>query len=78
MQIGMVGLGRMGANLTRRLMRAGHEVVVHDIDADAIAVLEGEGATGAATLEDLVSALQPPRAAWIMVPAAYAGDPATR
>jgi 6-phosphogluconate dehydrogenase len=76
MQLGMVGLGRMGANLTRRLMRAGHEVVVHDIDADAISVLEGEGATGAGTLEDLVGALQPPRAAWIMVPAAYAGDTA--
>ena len=76
MQIGMVGLGRMGANLTRRLMRAGHEVVVHDIDADAITVLEGEGATGAATLEDLVKALKPPRAAWIMVPAAHAGDTA--
>jgi 6-phosphogluconate dehydrogenase len=76
MQLGMVGLGRMGANLTRRLMRAGHEVVVHDIDADAIEVLEGEGATGAATLEDLVGALQPPRAAWIMVPAAYAGQTA--
>jgi 6-phosphogluconate dehydrogenase len=72
----MVGLGRMGANLTRRLMRAGHEVVVHDIDADAIKVLEGEGATGAGTLEDLVSALQPPRAAWIMVPAAFAGPTA--
>jgi 6-phosphogluconate dehydrogenase len=76
MQLGMVGLGRMGANLTRRLMRAGHEVVVHDIDADAIKVLEGEGATGAGTLEDLVSALQPPRAAWIMVPAAFAGPTA--
>jgi 6-phosphogluconate dehydrogenase len=76
MQLGMVGLGRMGANLTRRLMRAGHEVVVHDIDADAIRVLEGEGATGATTLEDLVGALQPPRAAWIMVPAAFAGQTA--
>src|SRR5829696_8530054 len=76
MQLGMVGLGRMGANLTRRLMRAGHEVVVHDIDADAIRVLEGEGATGATTLEDLVSALRPPRAAWIMVPAAFAGQTA--
>ena len=76
MQLGMVGLGRMGANLTRRLMRAGHEVVVHDIDADAIRVLEGEGATGAGTLEDLMGALQPPRAAWIMVPAAYAGQTA--
>jgi 6-phosphogluconate dehydrogenase len=76
MQLGMVGLGRMGANLTRRLMRAGHEVVVHDIDADAIKVLESEGATGAGTLEDLVRALQPPRTAWIMVPAAYAGQTA--
>jgi 6-phosphogluconate dehydrogenase len=76
MQLGMVGLGRMGANLTRRLMRAGHEVVVHDIDADAIRVLEGEGATGASTLEDLVGALRPPRAAWIMVPAAFAGQTA--
>ena len=76
MQLGMVGLGRMGANLTRRLMRAGHEVVVHDIDAEAITVLEGEGATGATTLEDLVGALRPPRAAWIMVPAAFAGQTA--
>ena len=76
MQLGMVGLGRMGANLTRRLMRAGHEVVVHDVDADAITVLEGEGATGATTLEELVDALRPPRAAWIMVPAAFAGQTA--
>jgi 6-phosphogluconate dehydrogenase len=76
MQLGMVGLGRMGANLTRRLMRAGHEVVVHDIDAEAITALEGEGATGATTLEDLVGALRAPRAAWIMVPAAFAGQTA--
>jgi 6-phosphogluconate dehydrogenase len=76
MQLGMIGLGRMGANLTRRLMRAGHEVVVHDIDADAIRQLEGEGATGAVTLDDLVTALTPPRAAWIMVPAAFAGTTA--
>jgi len=74
MQLGMVGLGRMGANLTRRLMRAGHEVVVYDVSADAIAQLETEGATAASTLEDFVAKLSPPRAAWIMVPAAFAGD----
>jgi 6-phosphogluconate dehydrogenase len=74
MQLGMVGLGRMGANLTRRLIRAGHEVVVYDVSADAIAQLQTEGATGASTLEDFVARLSPPRAAWIMVPAAFAGD----
>ena len=73
MQLGMVGLGRMGANLTRRLMRAGHEVVVYDVDAEAIAQLVGEGANGADSLEDFVGKLTAPRAAWIMVPAAFAG-----
>jgi 6-phosphogluconate dehydrogenase len=73
MQLGMVGLGRMGANLTRRLMRAGHDVVVYDVSAEAIAQLETEGATGASTLEDFVAKLSQPRAAWIMVPAAFAG-----
>jgi 6-phosphogluconate dehydrogenase len=67
----MIGLGRMGANLSRRLMRDGHEVVVYDVSADAVKQLEGEGATGAATLEELVTKLNKPRAAWIMVPAAY-------
>jgi 6-phosphogluconate dehydrogenase len=71
-QLGMVGLGRMGANLTRRLMRAGHEVVVYDVRPDAIATLEGEGATPSASLKDLVGALEPPRAVWVMVPAAFA------
>jgi 6-phosphogluconate dehydrogenase len=71
MQLGMIGLGRMGANLSRRLMRDDHEVVVYDVSADAVEQLEGEGATGATTLEDLVSELKQPRAAWIMVPAAY-------
>ncbi|MGZ8583708.1 MAG: NAD(P)-binding domain-containing protein, partial [Actinomycetota bacterium] len=78
MQLGMVGLGRMGANLSRRLMRAGHEVVVYDVSADAIAQLEGEGATGSASLEDFVAKLTPPRAAWIMVPAAFAGSTASQ
>jgi 6-phosphogluconate dehydrogenase len=70
MQLGMIGLGRMGANLVRRLMKDGHECVVYDVSADAVKLLEGEGATGATTLEDFVKALAPPRAAWIMVPAA--------
>ena len=78
MQLGMIGLGRMGANLTRRLMHAGHEVVVYDVNAGAVAPLEGEGATGAGSLEDLVGALTVPRAAWIMVPAAFAGETAER
>jgi len=70
MQLGMIGLGRMGANLVRRLMRDGHECVAHDIDADAVATLAAEGATGATTLPELVAALSRPRAIWIMVPAA--------
>ena len=71
MQLGMIGLGRMGANLSRRLMRDGHEVVVYDVSADAVEQLEGEGGTGATTLEELISKLKQPRAVWIMVPAAY-------
>ena len=69
LQLGMIGLGRMGANLSRRLMRDGHDVVVYDVNADAVKALEAEGATGATTLEEFVAALRPPRAAWIMVPA---------
>ena len=69
MQIGMIGLGRMGANMTRRLMRGGHQVVVHDRSPDAVAALVTDGATGAATLDELVAALETPRAVWIMVPA---------
>jgi 6-phosphogluconate dehydrogenase len=74
MQLAMIGLGRMGANLVRRLMRAGHECVVYDVNADAVTSLEGEGAIGATSLDDLAAKLTPPRAAWIMVPAAYAGS----
>ncbi len=76
MKLGMVGLGRMGANLSRRLMRHGHEVVAYDVSADAVHALEGEGAIGTASLEDFVNKLDPPRAAWIMVPAAFAGPTA--
>jgi 6-phosphogluconate dehydrogenase len=74
MQLGMVGLGRMGANLTRRLMRHGHEVVVHDVNEASVRQLEGEGAIGTITVQDFVAKLTPPRAAWIMVPAAVAGQ----
>jgi len=70
MQLGMVGLGRMGSNMVRRLMRAGHECVVHDVDAAAIDGLVREGAVGAPSLPELVAALRPPRALWMMVPAA--------
>lgn len=74
MQIGMIGLGRMGANMTRRLMRAGHSCVVHDTRAAAIAPLEGEGAQGAKTLPQFVKALAKPRTIWLMVPAAVVDD----
>jgi 6-phosphogluconate dehydrogenase len=69
MQLGMVGLGRMGANMTRRLMRGGHSLVVSDLSPDAVKQLGTEGATGSSSLEDLVKKLTPPRAVWIMVPA---------
>jgi 6-phosphogluconate dehydrogenase len=76
MQLGMVGLGRMGANLTRRLLLGGHEVVAFDTSADAVRRLAAEGATAATSLEDLVGGLERPRAVWIMVPAAVAGPTA--
>lgn len=69
MQLGMIGLGRMGANMARRLMRGGHECVVFDRSAEAVKALAGEGATGADSLADLVAKLAAPRAVWIMVPA---------
>jgi len=68
-QLGMVGLGRMGANIVRRLMRDGHECVVFDINADAIKDLADEGAVAADSLEDLASKLDAPRSVWVMVPA---------
>ncbi len=73
MQLGMIGLGRMGANLVRRLMRDGHECVVYDPNADAIAELVAEGAIGAATLAEFCASLTTPRAAWVMVPAGVTG-----
>ena len=72
MQLGMVGLGKMGANMATRLVRGGHEVVAFDRSADAVKASAAQGARGAASLEDLVKQLNAPRAVWIMVPA---GDP---
>ncbi len=72
MELGMVGLGKMGANMTRRLMRGGHTLVVSDLSPEAVKGLAGEGAVASNSLDDLVSKLTAPRAVWIMVPA---GDP---
>src|ERR1700723_3868388 len=74
MQLGMVGLGRMGANMTRRLMRGGHQLVVSDLSADSVKQLAGGGATGSTSLEDLVAKLPPPRPIWVMVPAGSATE----
>ncbi len=73
MQIGMMGLGRMGANMVRRLMRDGHECVVFDISPDAVVELVKEGAIGASSMQDFVSKLSKPRSAWLMLPAAITG-----
>src|SRR5262245_45216203 len=70
MQLGMIGLGRMGANMVRRLMKAGHQCVVWDRNASSVTELAGEGAAGAGSLDEFVSKLKPPRAVWLMVPAA--------
>ena len=71
MQLGMVGLGRMGANMVRRLMKDGHECVVYDVNADPVKDLAGEGATGSDSWDDFVAKLDKPRNAWLMVPAAF-------
>jgi 6-phosphogluconate dehydrogenase len=74
MRIGMIGLGKMGANMSRRLMNDGHEVVGFDLDPDAVAELEDDGADGATELDALVDRLDPPRVCWMMVPAGDAVD----
>jgi len=74
MRLGMVGLGRMGANMTRRLMRGGHEVVVSDLSTDNVKHLAGEGAIASSSLDDFVSKLGKPRVAWLMVPAGNATE----
>jgi 6-phosphogluconate dehydrogenase len=70
MQLGMIGLGRMGINMVRRLMKAGHQCVVYDIHSEAVKAIAAEGAVGASSLEEFVQKLTKPRAAWMMVPAA--------
>src|SRR5271168_2022825 len=74
MQIGVIGLGRMGGNITRRLMQNGHQVVVYDHDAKAVAWLSRDGATGASGLDELVAQLRPPRPVWVMLPAGKITD----
>jgi 6-phosphogluconate dehydrogenase len=74
MQLGMIGLGRMGANLVRRMTRDGHECVVYDVNAEAVKSLEGDRITGATKLEEFIDKLSKPRAAWMMVPAAFVGE----
>jgi 6-phosphogluconate dehydrogenase len=71
MQLGMVGLGRMGANMVRRLMKDGHDCVVYDVNADPVKELTGEGATGTDSWDDFVAKLDKPRNVWLMVPAAF-------
>jgi len=76
MQLGMVGLGRMGGNMTRRLLRGGHEVVVYDQSGETVGQAVQAGANGASSLRDLVAGLHPPRSVWVMVPAGDATEQA--
>src|SRR6266481_3151336 len=69
MQLGMIGLGRMGGNIVRRLMKHGHTTVVYDKDPNAVAALGADGAVGVSALEDFVGKLERPRTAWVMLPA---------
>lgn len=78
MQLAMIGLGRMGSNMTRRLLKDGHECVVYDMNAAAVKELVDQGATGASSLEDLISKLSKPRAIWLMVPAAVVDQELTK
>src|SRR4029079_3438320 len=74
MQLAMVGLGRMGANMVRRLQRAGHDCVAYDLNPAAVQASEGDGARGAGDPQQAVDSLSPPRHIWLMVPAAYVGS----
>ena len=74
MQLGMIGLGRMGANMVRRLMRGGHECVVFDLSTDNVKQIAGEGATGSNSIDDFIAKLNQPRAVWIMVPSGEATE----
>src|SRR5438132_6137607 len=77
MQLGMIGLGRMGANMVRRLLKGGHDCVVFDMSPDAVNELAKERATGASSFADLVKKLEKPRAVWLMVPAAVVDNTIT-
>src|SRR5882757_8802521 len=74
MQLGMIGLGRMGANIVRRIMNDGHTAVAYDRSADSVKALEADGTVGAATLEEFVAKLDKPRVAWVMIPAGVTGS----
>ncbi len=74
MKLAMIGLGRMGANMAERLLRGGHEVVVFDLSPEAVKTMEGKGAIAATSLEEVVELLEPPRIAWVMVPAGEATE----
>ncbi len=74
MQLGMIGLGRMGASLVRRLTKHGHECVVYDVDSDAVKNLAGHGIEAAASIDELVAKLVRPRAVWVMIPASLVGE----
>ena len=78
MQLGMIGLGRMGASLVRRLAKGGHQCVVYDVNAAAVRQLKGRGIRGCSSIDDMVERLEAPRAIWIMVPAAVTGATVTR
>src|SRR5437764_10686182 len=78
MQIGVIGLGRMGGNIARRLMRSGHAAVVFDRDKAAVAKIAAEGAAGTGGLEELVKKLEKPRALWVMLPAGEITETAIR
>src|SRR5207245_7913134 len=68
-QLGLIGLGRMGSGMTRRLMKGGHQLVVYDRSSQVVAAVAGDGAVGASSLEDLGQKLKPPRIFWLMIPA---------
>jgi 6-phosphogluconate dehydrogenase len=78
MQLGMIGLGRMGASMALRLLRGGHECVVYDVDPEAVARPAREGATAATSPRELALKLARPRALWLMVPAAFVDDTLAR
>jgi 6-phosphogluconate dehydrogenase len=74
MKIGMIGLGKMGANMTERLLKGGHEVVAYDLSADAVQAAAAKGAEASSSLDDLIAKLDSPKAVWVMLPAGHITD----